>query len=128
MLSPEVKLLILGSRIKLNPSQKSEFKQILNKDLDWHELLKRAQKENVSPLLYRNLKVYEDKVPDEIVSQLNRIYITNFGRNLRRTTYLHQTMCSTIQVFHSSLKMLFPNLPQPEYLPKQHFHNSEHEC
>jgi hypothetical protein len=82
MLSPEVKLLILGSRIKLNPSQKSEFKQILNKDLDWHELLKRAQKENVSPLLYRNLKVYEDKVPDEIVSQLNRIYITNFGRNL----------------------------------------------
>jgi len=98
MLSSEVKLLILGSRVELNPSQKSEFKQILHKDLNWHELLKRAHLENVSPLLYRNLKVYEDKVPDEVVSQLNRIYITNFGRNL----YLLNALKPVLQAVEDS--------------------------
>ncbi len=81
-MSSETELLILCSRVEPRPEQQSELEKILDGSLDWEKVLKKAQEESVSLLVYQNLKPHAGKVPDDILKRLKQIYIRNSGRNL----------------------------------------------
>ncbi len=81
-MSAETKLLILGSRVELSPSQKSELEKCLNQNLDWNRVIKIANNEGVSPLLYQSFKPFVLRIPDTVVSKLRQMYIRNSARNI----------------------------------------------
>ncbi|MFO7981718.1 MAG: nucleotidyltransferase family protein [Candidatus Aminicenantes bacterium] len=78
----EIELLILCSRVELQPNQKTELEKILDQGLDWEKVLKRASQECVPPLVYKNLKPYAEKIPHEVEKKLNETYLRNLGRNI----------------------------------------------
>jgi len=75
-------LLIHSARLAPTPHDFSVIAESLTDELDWDVLLKRAGEEGVAPLLYQNLKVYSERVPDSQWERLKRIYVRNTARNL----------------------------------------------
>ncbi len=51
--------------------------------IDWSELVRRASREGVSPLVYRNLKAFGALVPAEALASLRTAYYANEIRNFR---------------------------------------------
>jgi len=82
------KLIILCSRLNPNPKDISEIESLLDADLNWDKLIKKAAIEGVSPLLYRNLKQYHDKVPEEAMQNLRSMYLRNKAHNIYLYTKL----------------------------------------
>ena len=56
----EDKILLLSARTQINNKTKSEIKKLLTKDLDWDYLIERSYLHKLTPLLYRNLKEFEE--------------------------------------------------------------------
>ena len=77
------KLVALCSRLNPDASSLSAIVQILDKDIDWKRVIETAQKERVTPFLYRTLKNYPDRVPVSAKEKLKRVYLLNAGRNLK---------------------------------------------
>ena len=76
------KLIILCSQLNPNAKDLSEIKSLLDEDISWNNLIKKATAEGVSPLLYRNLKKYKDKIPKDSLENLKAMYLRNIARNL----------------------------------------------
>jgi len=78
----EDKLLLLCARTQLNPEIKSKFKKLLEKDLDWDYLTQRAFQHKLTPLLYWNLKEFQEEVPENIFKSLKESFQENVKKNL----------------------------------------------
>ena len=76
------KLMILCSRLNPNSTYLSEIKNLLEADVNWNKLIKKASEEKVSPLLYHNLKKFQDKIPEWVMEHLKKMYIRNKSRNI----------------------------------------------
>lgn len=77
------RLLIGLSRIAPGADARAETLTLIRRPVDWPRLLRRAAREGVSPLLYRNLKTLEDSVPGEVLATLRKTYLANEARNIR---------------------------------------------
>ncbi|MBD3415363.1 MAG: hypothetical protein GF421_13160 [Candidatus Aminicenantes bacterium] len=88
MMSAETRLLVLCSKLETDSEQEAEVQNILDLDLDWSEVLVRADDEGVTPLLYKKIRLHSQKVPEEVLSKLHFIYIRNAARNLYLLTSL----------------------------------------
>jgi len=82
------KLIILCSRLNPNAKDLSEIKSLLDEDINWDDLIKKSSAEGVSPLLYRNLKKYQDKIPEMAIENLSTTYLRNIARNIYLYTKL----------------------------------------
>ncbi len=82
------KLIILCSRLNPNSKDLSEIKNLLDADVNWNMLIKKAADEKVSPLLYRNLRKYQDKISELAIENLRSMYLRNKARNIYLYTKL----------------------------------------
>jgi len=80
--------MILCSRLNPNSIDLSEIKSLLEADVNWNKLIKKAVDEKVSPLLYHNLKKYQDKIPEGAMENLRSMYLRNKARNIYLYTKL----------------------------------------
>jgi len=78
----EDKLLILCTRTQLNPEIKAKLTKLLNIDLDWDYLIQRAFEHKLMPLLYWNLKRFQDEVPENVFKCLKESFNRNAKKNL----------------------------------------------
>lgn len=78
----EDKLLILCARTQLTPEIKAKIIKILQKDLNWDYLAQRAFQHKLTPLLYWNLKEFQDEVPENVFKCLKEIFNRNTKKNL----------------------------------------------
>jgi hypothetical protein len=82
-LSSEEKLLLACARTHMDDGHKSMVQEILNNNnLDWNYIKENALKQRIAPLLYYNLKKLDNqKVPDKVVENLEKIYNKIFEWN-----------------------------------------------
>ena len=79
----EDKLILLCARTKLDREIKDRIKGLLRRKLNWNYLLKKAEKEGLSGLLYYNLKRFDEKnVSQSIIEILEERYFNITSRNL----------------------------------------------
>lgn len=76
------KFIILCSRLNLNSRDLSEIESLLESDLNWKKIIKKANQEGVTALLYYNLKKYQSRIPQSTMEQLKKIYQINTARNV----------------------------------------------
>jgi hypothetical protein len=77
------RLLVGLARIAPGAEDLARFHGLIPGTVDWGELIKRADREGVSPLLYRNLKPFWALVPAEALASLRTAYYANEVRNFR---------------------------------------------
>lgn len=75
-------MLIFCSRLFPSGGSLSHVDNLLDSIEDWSSLIKQSAEEGVSPLLYKNLKLFHRKIPDFALERLRAIYLNNTGRNI----------------------------------------------
>lgn len=86
---PEAQLLLNCARTHIDPATAKQIQNLLQKDLDWHYLLRHAYRHGVIPLLYWSLqKTYPEAVPQNILRQLQFYFQIKADRNLFLTKEL----------------------------------------
>jgi hypothetical protein len=78
----EDKILLLCARTQLNPEIKVKLTKLLNIDLDWDYLTRRAFQHKLMPLLYWNLKEFREEVPENVLKCLKESFNRNVKKNL----------------------------------------------
>ncbi len=81
-LTEEDKLLILCARTNLNYEAKLNIIKQLHNNLNWDYLIQRSFQHKITPLLYWNLKEFEDEVPEIVYKSLKESFIGNAKNNL----------------------------------------------
>lgn len=82
ILSNEMKLLSLCSRLEQNPSERLEVKRLLEQSINWQLLLEISLNHEVLPLLFYNLiKLKRAVLPENIAALLNSSYSMTLARN-----------------------------------------------
>ena len=81
-ISKEDKILLLCARTQKTPKIKSEINKLINKDIDWECLIQRASYNKLMPLLYWNLKEFQEEVPENVFKSLKESYHANAKKNL----------------------------------------------
>jgi hypothetical protein len=68
----------------MNKNTANELKKVLNEDLNWDYIMKRAIKEDISSLVYWNLRRIEEgkKLPETVMAQLKKKYLETVGQNM----------------------------------------------
>ena len=82
-LSPENRLLLRCSQLKLAEAGKDEIIQLAQQPLDWNSIAESACWHGVAPLVYKNLNKCRltSRVPGEIIKQLKSTYRKQVVRN-----------------------------------------------
>ncbi len=86
-LTSEQNLILLLSRISLSPEAMDAAANMMaagERSLDFNVVIKLANMNGVSPLLYRNLNNVRG-VPDDVLEKLKSTYLATFGRNVRHS-------------------------------------------
>ncbi len=81
-ITDEDKILLLCARTRLNPEIESKLTKLLNIDLDWDYLTRRAFQHKLMPLLYWNLKEFKEEVPENVLKSLKESFNRNVKKNL----------------------------------------------
>jgi hypothetical protein len=63
--------------------QVPDVERILGSCINWRSIINRAASEGVLPLFFRNLKRYQNKIPDTVMTQMKNAYLANLARNAR---------------------------------------------
>jgi hypothetical protein len=92
------RLMILCSRLNPNSRDLSEIENILESELDWKRLLKKAADERVGPLLYHNLKKFKNQIPESAMEGLKKAYYLNTARN----NYKYKKLEPLLEAIHDS--------------------------
>jgi hypothetical protein len=90
-------LLIQCSRLELTSQQIIHVEKLLNSPIDWEDIMRKAASEGILPLLSRNLKKFQDRIPDKVKSQMRSAYLANFARNAR----LFHKLAPLLRAFHN---------------------------
>lgn len=83
-LSHEYELILLCAQLRINDAVKLSIKEILNNSVDWNKLVTMSFRQEISPLLFKNLTEFNAQhlIPHNIWEILKNSYYVNFKRNL----------------------------------------------
>lgn len=81
-LSKEDKLMIICARTQIMDKDNRLIIDLLGSDLDWNNLIKKSGRHRLLPLLYWNLKNFEEYVPSQIFTRLKIYFYLNAQKNL----------------------------------------------
>jgi hypothetical protein len=88
-IKPEIKLLLLCSRTRLNDSIKQQINYWTKQNIDWEYLISTAYQHGLLPLLFNNLNnTCPEAVPKDILTNLRNCFQSNVQRNLLLTAEL----------------------------------------
>lgn len=94
--SPENQLLLCLARTKINPSTAKKIANLLQQDINWAELIDKANQHKVIPLVYQSLRnTCPNAVPKNILDDLEIF----FGQNLRRNLLLTSELLKLLDLF-----------------------------
>jgi len=95
LIKDEDKILLLCARTRKTPKIKSRIIKLLNEDVDWDYLAQRASQHKLLPLLYWNLKEFEEEVPEKILKSLK----LNFNRNAKNNLLMFGELINLLNLF-----------------------------
>lgn len=79
----EDRLILLCARTRIDSETKDEIRKLLGEELNWDYLLKKAEREGLSGLLYYNLRRFDERiVPPGVMETLEERYFNITSRNL----------------------------------------------
>ncbi|MEM7760476.1 MAG: nucleotidyltransferase family protein, partial [Cyanobacteria bacterium P01_A01_bin.40] len=84
-------LLIICSRIHFDDSARRKREALLQKEIDWQQLIETASRNGVASLLYCNLKD-SPNVPPDIIHHLKKKFFDNLKKNTIQTRELNQVL------------------------------------
>ena len=83
---PELQLILACARTEINDEAATQISQLLQTNLNWKYLLRKARQQGVTPLIQRTLSDgFRDAVPDHVFQQLQDVALFNAQYNLLRT-------------------------------------------
>ncbi len=91
----EFKLILLCARTRKIPEVQYNIKKLLNKNLDWDYLIERAREHKLLPLLYWNLKEFNEEIPENIFMNLK----LNFDENARENLLMLGELIKIVDLF-----------------------------
>lgn len=86
--SPELELLTLCARVRLNEREADRVRAAARAPLDWDRLLRLARWHRLLPLLHRQLAIARADVPAPVTAALRQAFVANAGRMLERCRQL----------------------------------------
>lgn len=95
LIKDEDKILLLCARTQKTPKIKSDIRKLLYNDLEWDYLTQRASQHKLLPLLYWNLKEFEEEVPEKILKSLK----LNFNRNAKNNLLMFGELINLLNLF-----------------------------
>ena len=102
---PEAQLLLACARTTVDTETAERIRELLNEDIDWDYVCRKAHRHCITPLLYLNLStVCPDKVPENRLSQLRNLFFSNARYNL----FVTRELLKLLQLLESSG---IPSLP-----------------
>lgn len=124
-LSPENRLLLHGARIALDESSRQNLDELLRAELNWGELIDRANAQGVTPLLYRHLSknpVWWRGIPRFACERLIALYQHNVRRNEMLLRELRELLAMMQQadipiMLMKELHLLHTVYPEPGLRP-----------
>jgi hypothetical protein len=90
--SAEFALLLACCAVGDSGSQDAERRALLERALDWAQVIRLAEHHGVAPLVYQALRVYAGSVPPAVLDELRNRYEHNVRRNLRFTAELFRIL------------------------------------
>ncbi len=80
----ETQFILLCSRLTLEKKAEAKIKELAARGLDWQAILSKSIKEKVLPLVFFNICKLSltREIPEEILSEFNRINYGNIGQNI----------------------------------------------
>jgi len=97
-LSPEDNLILSCTKLFLNSGRPEEVRGILEKEIDWSYLIRKAHSHGVLPLLYQGLNTSPELVPGDVLNRLKKEFHANTGSNL----YLTGKLLELLDLFKSN--------------------------
>lgn len=91
----EDKLLLLCAKTQKIPINQCNIKKLLTKNLDWDYLTQRAREHKLLPLLYWNLKEFQEEIPENIFNSLK----LNFDENARENLLMLGELFKLVDLF-----------------------------
>jgi len=95
LITDEDKILLLCARTRKTSKIRSDIKKLLYNDLKWNYLINRASQHKLLPLLYWNLKEFEEKVPEKILKSLK----SNFNKNAKNNLLMLGELINLLNLF-----------------------------
>ena len=95
LIRDEDKILLSCARNQKTAQSKSDIKKLLYNDLEWDYLTQRASQHKLLPLLYWNLKEFEEEVPENILKSLK----LNFNRNAKNNLLMLGELLKLLDLF-----------------------------
>lgn len=96
---PEARLLVACARTNLDSVTARQIDDLLQGEIDWEYVCRKAHQHCVTPLLYRSLsKCHPDAVPEGVLSRLRDV----FRDNARYTLFRTRELLKLLRLFESS--------------------------
>lgn len=93
---PELEVLLICASTQIESESSQRLRTLLQKDIDWADLMQMATRHKVMPLLYSNLKaICPEAVPKAIFNQLRR----EFQANTRHSLLLSGELVKLLNLF-----------------------------
>ncbi len=94
----EDKLVLLCARTRKIPEIHYNIKKLLCSNLDWDYLVERASEHKLLPLLYWNLKDFQEEIPENVFMNLK----LNFDENARKNLLMLGELVKIVDLFKES--------------------------
>ncbi len=96
-ISNENRLLLYCAQTKIPEVMLDQVKNLISLPLSWEEVLESAFWHGIAPLLYHNLKGFQESpfIPQEVMDRLKKAYYRNMARNM----YLYAELSRILQEF-----------------------------
>jgi hypothetical protein len=103
---PELELLLLCARTRMDTASSSRLRELVAGNLDWSRLAELAEDNGVQPLLYWQLKNNcREDVPQDWMERLQKV----FQQNARRNLCLLTELISTLQFLRKNSVLAIPH-------------------
>lgn len=112
-ITPEDELILLCSISEIDNKSIDRIKNLLNLDLNWNYFIKKATDHKLKPLIYLNLKNFQNNIPNNIYGDLKIYFMENTQKNLLLTGEL----IKIIEIFENHrIPLIFYKGPVLTYL------------
>lgn len=80
----EYKLILLITRLEINNSIDQEIRKLLNNLINWNEIIKVSNHQQILPFLYYNIGKLnlQNFIPQDIFAEMKNCYYANLNRNI----------------------------------------------
>lgn len=94
-ITPENELILLCSIPRINNKSKDRIKNVLTSDFNWDYFIKKVTDHKLKPLIYLNLKNFENSIPNRIYDDLK----ISFRQNTQKNLFLTCELIKIIEMF-----------------------------